>query len=116
MQAEVWCGIFPGLAWGAGHEFCGRGFDGAAGLVGVLLDDMTPKEHSSFFNQFRFVQLGASWGGFESLIVPAWPAPERSCTPLQKGSLIRVHAGLETGEALIENGRAACRTRVCQYE
>src|SRR3546814_14105270 len=68
---------------------------------------MTPQEHSAFFNQFRLFQLGASWGGFESLIVPAWPAPERSCTPLQKGSLIRVHAGLETGEDLIDDLSAA---------
>src|SRR3546814_1497228 len=89
-QPEVRHVLYPGIASDAGHAIWRRDFDGATGLFGVLLDDMTPQEHSAFFNQFRLFQLGASWGGFESLIVPAWPAPERSCTPLQKGSLIRV--------------------------
>src|SRR3546814_13903144 len=88
------------------------------GLFGVLLDDMTPQENSAFFNQFRLFQLGASWGGFESLIVPAWPAPSRSCTPLQKGSLLRVHAGLETRSDERRVGKecaSTCRSRCSQY-
>jgi cystathionine beta-lyase len=106
-QPEVRHVLYPGIASDAGHAIWRRDFDGATGLFGVLLDDMTPQDNSAFFNQFRLFQLGASWGGFESLIVPAWPAPERSCTPLQKGSLIRVHAGLETGEDLIDDLSAA---------
>src|SRR3546814_8216256 len=82
-QPEVRHVLYPGIASDAGHAIWRRDFDGATGLFGVLLDDMTPQEHSAFFNQFRLFQLGASWGGFESLIVPAWPAPERSCTPLR---------------------------------
>jgi cysteine-S-conjugate beta-lyase len=51
--------------------------------------------------------MGASWGGFESLIVPAWPAPVRSCGPVEEGALLRVHAGLESVSDLIDDLEAA---------
>jgi cystathionine beta-lyase len=68
---------------------------------------MTPEQTSAFFNQLRLFKMGASWGGFESLIVPAWPAPVRSCGALEEGTLLRVHAGLEGVGDLIEDLEAA---------
>src|SRR3546814_13776615 len=58
-QPEVRHVLYPGIASDAGHAIWRRDFDGATGLFGVLLDDMTPQEHSAFFNQFRLFQLGA---------------------------------------------------------
>src|SRR3546814_3589797 len=47
-------------------------------------------------------QLGSSWGGFESLAVPAWPAPIRDFPNGEAdGALIRIHAGLEAPQDLI---------------
>ena len=44
--------------------------------------------------------IGASWGGFESLIVPA--KPNRTAVPWQEdGQLVRIHAGLEHVDDLI---------------
>jgi cystathionine beta-lyase len=44
--------------------------------------------------------MGASWGGFESLILPAEPI--RTATKWQaEGRLLRVHAGLEDPGDLI---------------
>jgi cystathionine beta-lyase len=41
-------------------------------------------------------KMGYSWGGFESLILPADPTPARTASPWQaEGTLIRIHAGLE---------------------
>ena len=46
--------------------------------------------------------MGWSWGGYESLIVPAHPT--RTVTKFEhKGPLIRIHAGLEAAEDLIDD-------------
>ncbi len=106
-QPEVRRVLYPALPSDPGHAIWKRDFDGASGLFGVLLDPFTEAETSAFFNQLKLFKMGASWGGFESLIVPAWPAPFRSCSSLEEGALIRVHAGLETSEDLIGDLEAA---------
>ncbi len=100
-QPEVRRVLYPALTTDPGHAIWRRDFAGASGLFGVLLDPMMTKENAAFFNQLQLFKLGASWGGFESLMVPAWPPPVRSCAPLDEGSLIRVHAGLESIDDLI---------------
>ena len=48
--------------------------------------------------------IGYSWGGFESLAVPADPQRVRSAAPWRaKGPLIRLHIGLEDADDLIED-------------
>ena len=106
-QPEVNRVLYPALASDPGHAIWKRDFDGATGLFGVRLEAMSPAENSAFFNQLQFFKMGASWGGFESLMVPAWPPPVRSCSALDEGALIRVHAGLETSEDLIGDLEAA---------
>lgn len=106
-QPEVRKVLYPALRSDPGHALWARDFDGASGLFGVLLDPMSPAESSAFFNGLRLFKMGASWGGFESLMVPAWPPPVRSCSDLDEGTLIRVHAGLETSEDLIGDLAAA---------
>lgn len=93
--------LYPALATDPGYDIWKRDFAGATGLFGVLLDPMSAGQMAAFFNNFGLFKLGASWGGFESLIVPAWPPPVRSCSALEEGSLIRVHAGLESIDDLI---------------
>ena len=52
--------------------------------------------------------MGWSWGGYESLIVPAHP--HRTATKFEhKGPLIRIHAGLEAAEDLIADLDAGLR-------
>lgn len=106
-QPEVRRILYPALLTDPGHALWKRDFDGASGLFGVLIDPMSAAESAAFFNHFSHFKMGASWGGFESLIVPAWPAPVRSSTPLEEGALIRVHAGLETADDLIADLEAA---------
>ena len=106
-QPEVRKLLYPALPTDPGHEIWVRDFDGASGLFGVLLDPMSDAQRSAFFNGLEVFKMGASWGGFESLMVPAWPAPVRSCSAPEEGSLIRVHAGLEDVGDLIRDLEAA---------
>ena len=99
--------LYPALASDPGHEIWKRDFDGASGLFGVLLDPLTEEEMSAFFNGLELFRMGASWGGFESLMVPAWPPPVRSCSRVEEGTLIRVHAGLESVGDLTRDLEAA---------
>ncbi len=100
-QPQVRKVLYPALASDPGHAIWKRDFDGASGLFGVLLDPMSSAESSAFFNGLQLFKMGASWGGFESLMVPAWPPAVRNCSVLEEGSLIRVHAGLEDSTDLI---------------
>jgi len=111
-QPEVRNVLYPALATNPGHALWKRDFAGASGLFSLLLDPMTDADRSAFFNCLQLFKLGASWGGFESLMVPAWPLPQRDCGSEQNGALVRVHAGLEDSDDLIvdlENAFARLR-------
>jgi len=106
-QPEVRRVLYPAHPSDPDHQTWKRDFDGASGLFGVLLDPMTSGEMSVFYDGLQLFKMGASWGGFESLMVPAWPLPTRSCSPVEEGALVRVHAGLETSTDLIQDLEAA---------
>jgi cystathionine beta-lyase len=107
-QPEVVAVRYPAHPADPGHAIWKRDFTGASGLFGVQLDGLTPPETSAFFNEFSLFQLGSSWGGFESLAVPAWPAPIRDFPNGEAdGALIRIHAGLEAPQDLIADLAAA---------
>ncbi|NBW75803.1 MAG: cystathionine beta-lyase [Sphingomonadaceae bacterium] len=116
-QPEVRKVLYPALPDHPGHALWQRDFSGASGLFGVLLDAVSDKERSAFFNGLSLFKLGSSWGGFESLMVPAWPAPARSCGKIEDGALIRVHAGLEsTNDLLRDLEDAFARLRASRAE
>lgn len=106
-QPEVRRVLYPALPSDPGHDIWKRDFDGASGLFGVLLDPLSAAERAALFNGLQLFKMGASWGGFESLMVPAWPPPVRSCSRPEEGELIRVHAGLENTDDLIGDLEAA---------
>ena len=52
----------------------------------------------------KLYAMGASWGGYESLILPASPTAKRTATSWKaEGQLIRIHAGLEDPDDLIND-------------
>ncbi|RXR25211.1 cystathionine beta-lyase [Sphingobium fluviale] len=107
-QPEVKAIRYPAFAEDPGHAIWKRDFTGATGLFGVQLDALSDEETRAFFNGLDIFQLGSSWGGFESLAVPAWPAPIRAFpNGEQDGALIRIHAGLEAAVDLIADLEAA---------
>ncbi len=62
-----------------------------------------PKEAvNAFIDALDLFGIGASWGGFESLIQPAFPDRARTATQWQaEGPLVRLHIGLEDPQDLI---------------
>jgi len=51
---------------------------------------------------YRYFKIGASWGGYESLVIPAYPAAIRTAVPwTEPGCVLRYHVGLEDPEDLL---------------
>lgn len=100
-RPEVERVLHPGLPGDPGHALWKRDFTGGCGLFGVVLKPVGRRAQEAFFDGFRLFGIGASWGGYESLIMPVDLAGLRSATrwPLA-GPLVRVHAGLEAPEDL----------------
>ena len=91
--AEV---IFPALPGSRGHELWKRDFTGACGLFGVVLHPVAKARVDAMLDGMRLFRLGWSWGGFESLIIPAHPERIRTATRWEAaGPYLRLHVGLE---------------------
>ncbi len=63
--------LYPALENDPGHAIWKRDFKGASGLFGVVLKPAPEKALAAFMDSLRLFGLGYSWGGYESLIVPA---------------------------------------------
>jgi cystathionine beta-lyase len=99
-RPEVRRVLHPALPEDAGHAIWKRDFRGASSLFGVLLRTGSESAVAAMVDHLRLFKIGASFGGFESLIVPARPV--RTARPWQEtGFLLRLHVGLEAVEDLI---------------
>ncbi|GBQ07687.1 cystathionine beta-lyase [Saccharibacter floricola] len=80
-----------------GHEFWKRDFTGASGLFGVeLRSDITVEAMQRMMDRLTLFGIGASWGGYESLILPTTGGVTRNDTGgLPEGAAFRIHIGLE---------------------
>ena len=57
---------------------------------------------AAMLNGLELYGMGASWGGYESLILPTLPGRIRTATKWTgPGPTLRIHAGLEDPEDLI---------------
>lgn len=103
-RAEVGRVLHPALSGHPGHGIWKRDFKGASGLFGVLLRPVAKAAVVKMIESLRLFRIGSSWGGFESLIVPGYPARSRTATPwTESGPLLRIHAGLERIDDLVED-------------
>jgi cysteine-S-conjugate beta-lyase len=106
--------ILPALEGSRGHELWRRDFSGACGLFGVILKPVAKARVDAMLDGLRLFRMGWSWGGFESLIIPAHPERTRSATRWQAdGPYLRLHVGLEDAQDLIADladGLARLRT------
>jgi cystathionine beta-lyase len=83
---------------------------GSSGLFSFVLKGWSDKEASAFLDGLSLFGLGYSWGGFESLAIPADPGLVRTARPWRaEGPLIRLHVGLEDPDDLIADLDAAFR-------
>jgi cystathionine beta-lyase len=97
-QLEVARVLYPPLHDDPGHALWKRDFTGACGLFGAVLHPVSDKALTAMIDGLKLFALGFSWGGFESLIVPAHY--HRSFPPKLEGPLLRFHIGLEDVEDL----------------
>ena len=77
-------------------------FKGSSGLFSFTLRDGYSKNAlAAMLDGMDIFGMGASWGGYESLMIPAHPDNYRTAVPWPKGKhLLRVHIGLEDVEDL----------------
>ncbi|MBI1329254.1 MAG: cystathionine beta-lyase [Alphaproteobacteria bacterium] len=99
-RPEVERVLHPALESDPGHALWKRDFKGASGLFGIELKPVNDKQLAAFMNALKLYGMGYSWGGYESLIVPAHFT--RSARPFgEMGPVLRIHAGLEDAGDLI---------------
>ncbi|MDP9138362.1 MAG: cystathionine beta-lyase [Pseudomonadota bacterium] len=95
-RPEVARVIHPALPSHPQHELWKRDFLGAAGLFAIVLKPCPKEALAAMLEGLELFGMGASWGGFESLVLPFNAAPARSATSWQpQGPTVRFHIGLE---------------------
>ena len=101
-QPQVARVIHPALPGCPGHELWKRDFNGASGLFGVVLKVGTEAARTALIDGLELFGIGFSWGGYESLVIPADPRPLRSVVPwVAEGPMVRLQIGLEDSDDLI---------------
>ena len=106
-QPEVERVLHPALPSDPGHAIWKRDFAGACGLFGVVLKPVRREAYAALIDGLALYGIGASWGGYESLVMPFDPREVRSATQWPyPGPCFRVHAGLEAIEDLIADMEA----------
>nr|WP_218169224.1 cystathionine beta-lyase [Pseudomonas gingeri] len=101
-QPQVRQVFHPALPEHPGHEVWQRDFTGSNGLVSFEFAEADPQQAERFIGALNLFGLGASWGGYESLVTLAdledreFPVPSRN-------PVIRLHIGLEAVASLIED-------------
>lgn len=97
--AEV---LHPGLPGAPGHDLWKRDFKGACSLFSVVLKPCKDEAVFAMLNTLKIFGMGASWGGFESLVTPFNPKDYRVATQWpHDGISLRFHIGLEDTADLI---------------
>lgn len=99
--------LHPALANSPGHRhwqvLCHGGVGSAAGLFSVIFrPEFSQQQVDAFCDALKLFEIGYSWGGPISLVVPYDLAAMRAGWPahLAHGTLVRFSIGLETVEDL----------------
>lgn len=101
-RPEVERVLHPALPKDPGHALWKRDFLGSSSLFGVLVRTKHEPAVAAMVEGLRLFKIGASFGGFESLITPPRPEVNRTVRPWRPdGFLLRLHVGLEAVEDLI---------------
>ena len=94
--------LYPALPSDPDHELWRNQFSGAPGLLTIELRRCDEAAYARFVESLTLFGLGASWGGFESLVLPAVPHVRRGLDPQpDDGRLVRLHIGLEDPDDLM---------------
>jgi cystathionine beta-lyase len=96
-RPEVARVLHPALPSCPGHEFFVRDFTGATGLFGVVFQpDYSAAAVVAMIDSLELFGIGASWGGYESLVLPTTGTISRTAgTGKFEGEMARFQVGLE---------------------
>lgn len=106
---EVESVLYPALPTAPGHAIWKRDFTGASGLFSFVFRPSISEDRAvAFVERLKLFSIGASWGGFESLALRLRPGLIRTLPAWKsRGPLIRLHVGLEDGDDLLADIKAA---------
>jgi cystathionine beta-lyase len=100
-RPEVARVLHPALPSHPTHALWQRDFLGAAGLFSIVLKPCSKNAVAAMLEGLELFGMGASWGGFESLVLPFNAASLRTATTWKpEGPTVRLHIGLEDVEDL----------------
>lgn len=95
-RPEVARVLHPALPAHPGHALWKRDFTGSSGLFSIILKPCPPNAVAAMLDGLALFGMGYSWGGYESLVVPFDPAPNRTATKWAgEGPALRLHIGLD---------------------
>jgi cystathionine beta-lyase len=99
-QPQVARVLHPALESCPGHEYWKRDFKGSAGLFSFVLNGGDSPARDRLIDSLELFGIGYSWGGFESLAIPA--EATRTVTEQHwEGPLVRLQIGLEDPQDLL---------------
>ena len=103
-RPEVMRVLHPGLPSHPGHALWQRDYTGACGLFSIVLKPVPQAAVFAFIDALTLYGIGASWGGFESLVIPFDCTHVRTATRWTPGGpTVRFHIGLEDVDDLIDD-------------
>ncbi len=104
-RPEVTRVMHPALPDDPGHALWKRDHSGASSLFGAVLDPKYGRSRvEAMLNGLELFGMGASWGGYESLVIPTHPHKNRTATEwTEPGQCLRFHIGLEDPDDLRED-------------
>jgi len=101
-QPQVARVLHPALDGSPGHEYWKRDFGGSSGLFSFALKGGDKPARDRLVDSLELFGIGYSWGGFESLVIPADVEKLRTAAKRDYGGpLVRLHIGLEDPDDLI---------------
>src|SRR5712671_5024512 len=101
-RLEVTRVLYPALESHPDHAIWKRDYKGACGLLSVVLNPTSKNAVHSFIDSLSLFGIGASWGGYESLVIPFDTDICRTVTSrTPNGPMMRFHIGLEDVDDLI---------------
>jgi len=96
--------LHPALESHPDHALWKRDFTGASSLFSIVLKPGPKDALATFVDHLELFGIGASWGGYESLVLPFDPRPVRTVTRWEAhGPAVRLHIGLEDTQDLISD-------------
>lgn len=102
-RPEVKTVLHPALPGAPGHELWKRDFSGACSLFGVVFQpEFSAEATQAMADSLELFGIGASWGGYESLVLPTTGFITRTAGSGNFGGpVVRLHIGLEDTTDLI---------------